>query len=214
MVGTNRILVIAAAAALVASSAAAQVVRVTCESTKDKYQYCSAKTDNEARMIRQISDVRCEQGKSWGYDKAGVWVDHNCAAEFEVGRSGPSTSQKVAAGAAAGAAILQAMMAGNQPAAVAQAAAPAAAPAAGAVPAWLVGTFHATHPRTEQQYYVTVDAAGGIEGRVNDKAFFGKVKGEQFFVGTTVLNYRGDGDGVFVYQAGKESDGVRFSPVK
>lgn len=33
-------------------------------------------------------------------------------------------------------------------------------------------------------------------------------------VATAVLSYRGDGDGVFVYQAGKESEGVRFSPVK
>lgn len=208
----SRIAVTTLAVGLVASTASAQVSRVTCESKNDKYQYCSAKTDNEVRMIRQISDVRCEQGKSWGYDKSGVWVDHNCQAEFEAGRSGPSTSAKIAAGAAAGAAILQAMMAGTQPAAAAPAA--TSAPSAGAVPAWLVGTFTATHPKSGQQYYFTVDNSGGLEGRVNDKAFFGKVKGEQFFVGTTVLSFRGDGDGVFVYQAGKESEGVRFSPVK
>jgi len=209
MPGVGRLVAVTAAAALVASSAFAQVSRVTCESKNDKYQYCSAKTDNEVRMIRQISDVRCEQGKSWGYDKSGVWVDHNCSAEFEVGRSGPSTSQRIAQGAAAGAAILQAMLAGGQPAA----AAPSAA-AAGAVPAYLVGTFTAAHPKSGEQYYFTVDGSGGLEGRVNDKTFFGKVKGEQIFVGTSVFSYRGDGDGVFVYQAGKEAEGVRFAPVK
>jgi hypothetical protein len=205
----SRLTVSTAAAVLVAATASAQVSRVTCESKNDKYQYCSANTANEVRMMRQISDVRCEQGKSWGYDKQGVWVDHNCAAEFEVGRSGPSTSEKVMAGATAGVAILQAMLAGSQPAAAAPAA--AAVTSAAAFPG---GTFQATHPKSGQQYYLTVDGAGSVEGRVNDKAFFGKVKGNQIYVGAAAFSFRPDGDGVLVYQAGKESEGVRFTRVK
>ncbi len=53
-----------------------------------------------------------------------------------------------------------------------------------------------------------------IEGRVNDREFFGKVKGEQVFVGSTIFSYRQQGDGLFVFQAGKESDGIQFAPVK
>jgi len=203
----------AVACLLAAAVASAEVTKIKCESTNDKYQYCSVKTDNEVRMLQQISDARCEQGKSWGHDKEGVWVDHNCAAEFQVGRSGPSTSQKVAAGAAAGAAILQAMLANQQPAAT-PAAAPAAPATGGALPPWLIGTFQAVHPKTEQQYYVTVDGQGMLEGRVNDKEFFGKVKGQQIFVGAKAFSYRQDGDGFVVFEAGKESEGVRFTAVQ
>lgn len=210
----SRLVVTTAAVALVSTTAFAQVSRVTCESKNDKYQYCSANTANEVRMMRQISDVRCEQGKSWGYDKQGVWVDHNCAAEFEVGRSGPSTSEKVMAGATAGVAILQAMLAGSQPAAAAPAATAATPAAVTSAAAFPGGTFQATHPKSGQQYYLTVDGAGSVEGRVNDKAFFGKVKGNQIYVGAAAFSFRPDGDGVLVYQAGKENEGVRFTRVK
>ena len=91
MPGVGRLIAVTAAAALVASSAFAQVARVTCGRKHDRYQSCSAKTDDEVRMMPQISGVRCEQGKSWGHDKSGVWADHDCSVEFEVGRSGPSS---------------------------------------------------------------------------------------------------------------------------
>jgi hypothetical protein len=148
-----------------------QVTKITCESTGDKYRYCSAKTDNEVRMLQQISAARCDQGKSWGYDKNGVWVDHNCAAEFEVGRTGPSTSQKIAAAAAAGTAVLQALLATSQTTGTAGTTSPAppqaqtaAPPSAAAVPAWLVGTFQALNPKTEAQVYVSIDQQGISRG--------------------------------------------------
>jgi Protein of unknown function (DUF3011) len=193
----------------------ADVVKVTCESTSDKYRYCSAKTDNEVRMLQQLSDARCDQGTSWGYDKNGVWVDHNCAAEFEVGRSGPSTSAKIAAGAAAGAAVLQAFLAGSQPSGTAAPPAAPAAPAAaaGTVVAGPVGTFQAMHPKTEQQVYVTIDAQGLIEGRANEQQFFGRVKGDQIFVGSDVFGYERRADGLFVFRPGKQSEGVLMTPV-
>jgi hypothetical protein len=193
-----------------AATAAAQVQQITCESTDSKYRYCAVKTDNEVRMLRQISGERCEQGKSWGYDKEGVWVDLNCAAEFRVGRSGPSTSQKIAAGAAAGAAMLQAMLGGQTSAAQAS----AAPPATGALPPWVVGTFQAQHPKTEQQYYITIDSQGVLDGRVNDKEFFGRVKGERIYVGALVLGFRQEGDGFVAFEPGKESEGVPFSRVQ
>jgi len=205
---TRTLTMAAAAVLLLGTTAFAQVQQITCESTENKYRYCAAKTDNEVRMLRQISSERCEQGKSWGYDKEGVWVDLNCAAEFRIGRSGPSASQKVAAGAAAGAAVLQAMLGGQQ-----AAAAPAPA-ASGAMPPWMVGTFSATDPRTEKHYYLTIDAQGVLDGRVNDRQFFGRVKGQQIFVGALAFPYRQEGDGFFAYETGKENDGVHFAKVQ
>jgi hypothetical protein len=207
-----RVVTMTAAGALLAGTGAfAQVQQITCESTENKYRYCAAKTDNEVRMLRQISSERCEQGKSWGYDKEGVWVDMNCAAEFRVGRSGPSTSQKLAAGAAAGAAVLQAMLGGQQ----ATAAGPAAPAAASSeLSPSLVGTFSAVHPKSGENYYVTIDAQGVVDGRVKDRQFFGRVKGQQIFVGAAAFPFRQEGDGFLVYETGKESDGVHFAKVQ
>jgi hypothetical protein len=206
---TRTITLAAAGVLLLGTTAFGQVQQITCESTENKYRYCAASTDNEVRMLRQISTERCDQGKSWGYDKEGVWVDLNCAAEFRVGRSGPSTSQKIAAGAAAGAAVLQAMLGGQQ-----AASAPAPAATSDALPPWMVGTFSAVHPRTEQNYYVTIDAQGVVDGRVNDRQFFGRVKGGQIFVGAAAFPCRQDGDGFLVYEVGKETDGVHFAKVQ
>lgn len=41
-------------------------------------------TSGGVKMIRQLSDTRCVQGRSWGYDRNSVWVDNGCRAEFEV----------------------------------------------------------------------------------------------------------------------------------
>jgi hypothetical protein len=35
---------------------------------------------------REHSDSSCRQGRSWGFDRRGIWVDHGCRADFQVGR--------------------------------------------------------------------------------------------------------------------------------
>jgi hypothetical protein len=60
---------------------------ITCSSDDGGRRVCPADIRGTVRMVRQISGSRCEQGYSWGYDTAGVWVDHGCRAEFEI-RSG------------------------------------------------------------------------------------------------------------------------------
>ncbi|EWC49317.1 hypothetical protein XAR_4358 [Xanthomonas citri pv. glycines str. 8ra] len=36
-------------------------------------------------LTRQLSDTRCEEGRTWGYDdrRATVWVNDGCRARFE-----------------------------------------------------------------------------------------------------------------------------------
>ncbi|AIE86378.1 DUF3011 domain-containing protein [Fimbriimonas ginsengisoli] len=36
------------------------------------------------RLIRRLSDAACIEGRSWGYDRNGIWVDRGCRAEFEI----------------------------------------------------------------------------------------------------------------------------------
>ena len=66
----------------------AQSGTTTCMSDNQRYNYCRVDTNNSVRLVRQISISSCDQGRSWGYDARGVWVDRGCSAEFEVGGSG------------------------------------------------------------------------------------------------------------------------------
>jgi hypothetical protein len=37
-------------------------------------------------LTRQRSDARCVAGQNWGWNRAGIWVDHGCGADFTVVR--------------------------------------------------------------------------------------------------------------------------------
>lgn len=55
---------------------------VTCESRDRKQTECDMDTRGEVRLVRQLSDTRCEQGQSWGLYKHAVWVKDGCRAVF------------------------------------------------------------------------------------------------------------------------------------
>jgi hypothetical protein len=56
-----------------------------CSSDLGTRQYCEADTRGRVRIARQVSESACRLGYSWGYDVHGVWVDHGCRAEFQIG---------------------------------------------------------------------------------------------------------------------------------
>ncbi|HEX5693191.1 MAG TPA: DUF3011 domain-containing protein [Arenimonas sp.] len=69
---------------------APQVLR--CESIDHRDRYCPADTRGGVRLVRQESNADCVPGRTWGYDRGGVWVTRGCRARFELGgryRSGP-----------------------------------------------------------------------------------------------------------------------------
>jgi len=65
-----------------AGAARAQIVR--CSSDDGRKQFCQADTRYGVTMVRQVSGAPCQQGRSWGYNDRGIWVDHGCRAEFAV----------------------------------------------------------------------------------------------------------------------------------
>ncbi len=56
-----------------------------CESRDGRMRRCSVDTRYGVRINRQLSDSPCIQGRSWGYDRSGVWVSNGCRAEFVAG---------------------------------------------------------------------------------------------------------------------------------
>jgi Protein of unknown function (DUF3011) len=58
--------------------------RVVCASNEGQRTVCPADTRNGVQFERQIGDVRCIEGYTWGYTEQGIWVDRGCRAEFSV----------------------------------------------------------------------------------------------------------------------------------
>ena len=59
-----------------------------CESNDNRSRRCAASTRGGVRLVRQLSDSPCIEGRSWGYDGSGVWVSNGCRGEFQSGRGG------------------------------------------------------------------------------------------------------------------------------
>lgn len=63
-------------------------IRLQCDSNQKSYQMCQVDVGRrgQVRLVQRMSDARCIQGSSWGWNRAGVWVDHGCRAQFVVDR--------------------------------------------------------------------------------------------------------------------------------
>lgn len=59
---------------------------VRCESRDYRQVYCNLDTRAGVTIVNQLSDTACIEGRTWGWDRRGVWVSGGCRGEFEVGR--------------------------------------------------------------------------------------------------------------------------------
>jgi hypothetical protein len=59
---------------------------ISCSSDDMHRHYCPADTRGGVQLVRQRSESSCRQGRSWGYDRSGIWVDHGCRADFQINR--------------------------------------------------------------------------------------------------------------------------------
>lgn len=59
-----------------------QIVR--CDSNDNRTRHCDANVRRGARLERQTSKAACIEGRTWGWDRGGVWVSGGCRGEFRV----------------------------------------------------------------------------------------------------------------------------------
>ncbi|MFT3756037.1 MAG: DUF3011 domain-containing protein [Pseudoxanthomonas sp.] len=59
-----------------------------CESNDNRQRQCSVDTRGGVQLVRQLSKTQCVQGRNWGWDRNGVWVNGGCRGEFVAGRGG------------------------------------------------------------------------------------------------------------------------------
>lgn len=58
--------------------------QIRCDSKSNKTVRCNVRTDNRVALMEQHKGS-CTQGRSWGYDRAGIWVSRGCRATFAYG---------------------------------------------------------------------------------------------------------------------------------
>ena len=59
--------------------------RLRCESRDQQTAWCPMDTRQGVFLVQQLSRGACIEGRSWGWDRRGVWVSQGCRAEFEAG---------------------------------------------------------------------------------------------------------------------------------
>jgi len=60
-----------------------RTITVVCESRDNRRHRCAADTLGQITIGRQLSRrSNCVEGRTWGYDSRGIWVDRGCRAEF------------------------------------------------------------------------------------------------------------------------------------
>lgn len=55
---------------------------VSCSSDDGGRRHCKADTRRGVLLVRQRSGSPCEEGRTWGYDEHGIWVDRGCRGDF------------------------------------------------------------------------------------------------------------------------------------
>lgn len=55
-----------------------------CESRDERTRYCTADIRGDVRLVNQFSRSNCIEGRTWGWDRQGIWVAGGCRAEFEI----------------------------------------------------------------------------------------------------------------------------------
>ncbi len=65
---------------------------IYCSSDDGDRQFCPVRTSFGVRLARQRSSAPCVFGRSWGYNRRGIWVDQGCRADFDLGSGGDTTA--------------------------------------------------------------------------------------------------------------------------
>ena len=189
---------------------------IRCESKHHRHQYCPIVTHGYVRLTRQLSHSDCRQGRSWDYDRRGIWVDEGCAAEFVVEDRHHTSHHSDHKGQGAAAAV----------AALALIAAAAAASDdehdryrdddyhhgghSSYVLGWMGGDFVGYNLKYGAQVSMHIRADGRARAQVNGTTLKGYVNDERLYIGDAEFYIDRAGDGFNTTQLGDRSNQVHY----
>ena len=193
-----------------------QVIR--CESHKHAYKMCRVDTHGYVYLSRELSKGHCVQGRTWDYDRRGIWVDDNCKGEFVVESRHHTDNHedhhgKEAVAAAAAIALI------------------AAATAAAShndhedryhddnyhhgghssyIPNWMIGDFKGYNLRYGTSIRLRIDKDGRADANIEGKRLQGYVNDGRLYVGNAEFDIERAGEGFNTVQRGDRSNRVHY----
>jgi len=57
---------------------------IDCDSNDRRQRRCDVEVRRGVELVRQKSGTACIEGRTWGWDRRGVWVNGGCRAQFRV----------------------------------------------------------------------------------------------------------------------------------
>lgn len=198
--------------------AADQTIR--CESHHHAYKFCPVDTHGYVRLNRDLTKRgRCAQGRTWDYDRRGIWVDDDCKGEFVVESRHHTDGHKDHHGKEAVAAV----------AAIALIAAASAAADhndhkdryhdddyhhgghSSYIPHWMVGDFEGYNLQYGSSVRLSIDDDGQVVGHIEGTRVRGYINDDRLYVGNAEFDIERAGDGFNTVQRGDRSNRVHYS---
>ena len=191
-----------AALALVAGSvpASASQREIRCDSRGLGYNYCRVDTGGSVELVDRHTLFQCREGRSWGYDQRGIWVDKGCSATFRLGRSDRHNNAAIA-GAVIGLAALAAIASSRQKA------------EADEVQSWAVGSFSGNDPREGVRVSLRILPGGQVSGRAGDQDITGHLQGSRLEAGRQVFRIERMGSGFIAIDERDDAHRVSFNRI-
>ncbi len=175
-----------------------------CDSHGFHYRYCRVDTGNRVELIRKHGLFDCREGRSWGYDRYGVWVDRGCSAEFRVGRDGHHDRNKAIGIGVAVLGLAALAAAANSRKQQAQ------QEAEGDVPAWAVGQFSGYDDHERVEVRLQILPGGGVTGSAGEHEFTGQWRDSQLDAGKQRFRVERNGSGFLATDVRDDRHRVSF----
>ena len=170
---------------------------IRCDSKGFGYNYCRVDTDGRVELVEKHGLFACNEGRSWGYDKHGVWVNKGCSATFRVGKDHGRRDAAIVAGVVGLAAL--AAIAGSR-----------AQHDAAEVPAWAVGRFSGQDAREGVEVRIEILPGGRLTGKAGSQEIAGQVSGQRMDAGRQSFRIERQGSGLLAVDVRDDTHRVNF----
>ena len=192
---------------------------IRCKSENYQYHMCRTDTHGYVRLVNQISNSECIKGRTWDYDRRGIWVDDGCSADFVVESRHHTENHEDHHGENAAAAV----------AAVALIAAAAAASHdnkhddryhdddyhhgghSSYLPNWMVGKFKGYNIQYGAEVRLGITKEGRAAANVQGTKLSGYVNDGRLYIGDAEFYIERAGEGFNTVQVGNRSNKVHYT---
>lgn len=173
---------------------------ITCESRHGHYNFCRIDTDGKVELVRETSSASCREGRSWGYEDRGIWVDRGCSAEFRVGRDSKHDKHAAVAAGVVGLAIIAALAARNSHQQHEQQ----------EVQPWAIGAFNAYDRQQRASIDLDVQPGGLVNAHARGDTVPGDLHGDRLKIGSYSFRIQQAGNGFLAVDEADSSHQLSF----